>query len=119
MKKTIQHIIYSVFLASCFWTSCFWTRQAFAFGEYYEEENAVSAVGLKGHIFELITGAFGALVIVVCGLGGFLVLMMMRQGRAGKNAPVLGIVLLCIAATVFVYRILIISGFMGHDYVTF
>lgn len=70
----------------------------------------------KGHVYELITGGFGALLIIICALGGFVMLIMTRQGRAGKNAPILGGLLLFIAVVVFAYRVMIKSGFLGHEY---
>ncbi len=111
MKNRIQSIIYSVLFTLCFFPSI-----AFSLSYDLDPTETEGSLGLKGDIYQLITGTFGALVIIICGLGGFAALIMMRQGKAGKNASAFGIVLLCIAAFVFAYRILIISGAMGHEY---
>lgn len=70
----------------------------------------------KDHLFMLINGGFGSFVMILCGLGGLASLLITRQGQAGKNAPIMGIVMLIVAAAIFALRVMIKSGMMGHEY---
>ena len=81
--------------------------------QFYEDEEGPT---LKTHFYKLLTGGFGTLLIVICGLGGMATLLIMRLGKAGKNAPALGLIMLLIAAFIFAYRVLIKSGFLGHEF---
>jgi hypothetical protein len=85
-------------------------------GEFEDYDGQSTA---RAHAYQLITGAFGTLIIVFCAMAGFVMLIMTRQGRAGKNAPLLGVGLLFIAAFFFAFRVLIKSGFLGHEYLQF
>lgn len=70
----------------------------------------------RDHLFSLVTGGLGKFMIILTGLGGLASLLITRQGRKGKNAPVLGIAMLLIAAAIFTLQVLIKSGMMGHQY---
>lgn len=73
----------------------------------------------QNFIYQMITGGFGAFMIVFMGLGGVATIMMTREGNTSHKTPVLGIVMVVIAIAVFVYRLMINSGMMGHEHMTF
>ena len=92
------------------WRSLCWAQApAYTDGELTATDN----------LYFMITSGFGALVIVVCGMGGFASLIMMRQGKGGKNVSIWGVGMLLVAAFLFVYRVLIKSGFLGQEYLEF
>ncbi len=80
-----------------------------------EDENPT----FKTYFFKLLRSPFGTLVMVFCALGGFATLYMTREGPAGKQVPVAGIVLLLTAIGLFIMRVMITSGLMGQQYLDY
>lgn len=85
---------------------------AFAYAPAYDDGHLSG----KDHFYKLVTGGFGTLVIVVMGLGGLATLVMTRQGQKGRNVPVMGVVMLLIAAFFFGLRVAVRAGMLGHEY---
>ena len=71
---------------------------------------------IKDYFYQLLRSPFGTLLMVFCGLGGFAMLYMQREGRAGEKIPLAAIALLVGAVVLFVLRVMITSGVMGAQY---
>ena len=88
------------------------TENLFAQADAYTDGDMT----LKDQYYYMIRGPFGSFAIILMGLGGLATVFITREGKSAKQTPIMGIVMLLIAAYVFVMRILIISGAMGHEY---
>ena len=71
----------------------------------------------RGILFELVTGGFGTLVMIVMGFGGFASVYFTRQGQSSKQTPILGVMMLLVAISVFAMRVMIRAGLFGHEYI--
>lgn len=91
-----------------------WAPQAFAFRG---DEDAASTP--KDYLFRLVRSSFGTLVMMFCGIGGFVVLYMQRVGRKGQQVPLAGIAMLLIALGLFLMRTMVTSGLLGKDYLDY
>lgn len=87
------------------------SSSAFAQSPYGEEPSS------ETFIFKLITGGFGAFVIIFFGLGGLGSLYLTRSGESSKRTPLLGVIMLLIAGITFGYRVMIRAGIMGHEHI--
>ncbi len=100
-----------VFLGvSCQFAVPAWAQDEYISGYGYHQ------VTQRGQFYKLITGGFGSLVMVFMGLGGIATIFVTRQGKSGKQTPILGIVMLFIAIVMFAVRIGIRGGLAGHEY---
>lgn len=89
--------------------------KVFAYNDYYSEVEP-ETTSAKAYFYRLINSGFGTIVILVLGLGGFAALMITRQGKAGKDASMFGIIMLLTAVFIFILRVFIRSGVMGQEY---
>ena len=71
----------------------------------------------RNFFYEMIQGKFGAFLIVFMGFGGVATLFMTRQGKSSTKVPVLGILMLVVAAFVFFYRVTINAGLHGAEHI--
>ena len=71
----------------------------------------------ESFIFKLITGGFGAFIVIFFGLGGLGSLFLTRSGNSSKRTPMLGVIMLLFAGVTFAYRVAIRAGMMGHEYI--
>lgn len=76
-------------------------------------------MSMRDHFYSMITGGFGTLLIIFLGLGGAAFLLMTRQGKSANQAPILGVVMLLAALALFVFRVMIISGVLGFEYLEY
>lgn len=76
-------------------------------------------LSMKDHFYIMITGGFGTLLVIFLGLGGAVSLLMTRQGKSGSQAPILGVVMLVAALALFAFRVMIISGALGFEYLEY
>lgn len=72
--------------------------------------------GLKDYFFKLLRSPFGTLLMIFAGLGGFAMLYMQREGKAGDQVPIGAILLILGAIVMFILRVMITSGVMGQQY---
>lgn len=67
--------------------------------------------------YQMVTGKFGAFLIVFMGFGGVATIFMTRQGKSSTQVPLLGIVMLLVGAIVFGYRVMINAGMFGAEHI--
>ena len=71
---------------------------------------------IKDLFYQLLRSPFGTLLMVFCGLGGFAMLYMQREGKAGDKIPVAAVALLLTAIGLFILRVMVTSGVLGARY---
>jgi hypothetical protein len=97
-------------IVTCLTSLPAWAQEEYVSGYGYQ------GVTPRGQFYKLLTGGFGSLVMVFMGLGGIATIFVTRQGKSGKQTPILGIVMLFLAILMFAVRIGIRGGLAGHEY---
>ena len=103
---------YSVYLFVYLFALLFFCNSALA-QSYYDDSMPTN----ESFIFKLITGGFGAFIVIFFGLGGLGSLFLTRSGNSSKRTPMLGVIMLLFAGVTFAYRVAIRAGMMGHEYI--